>query len=57
MTVIADITVPADSFELGRVLQDFPTVEIELERIVPLQETSIPLLWISGTDTGEVEED
>ncbi|MDS0478585.1 helix-turn-helix domain-containing protein [Natrinema sp. 1APR25-10V2] len=55
MTVIADITVPADAFELGRVLQDFPNVEVELERIVPLQESIIPLFWISGTDTVEIE--
>lgn len=55
MTVIADITVPADAFELGRVLQDFPNVEVELERIVPLQESIIPLFWISGIDTAEVE--
>jgi predicted DNA binding protein len=55
MTVIADITVPADAFELGRVLQDFPNVEVELERIVPLQESIIPLFWISGTDTEAVE--
>lgn len=56
MTVIADITVPADSFELGRILQDFSNVEIELERIVPLQETIIPLFWISGIDIAEAEE-
>lgn len=55
MTVIADITVPADAFELGRVLQDFPEVVIELERIVPLQETIIPLFWISGTDCADIE--
>jgi predicted DNA binding protein len=55
MTVIADITVPADAFELGRVLQDFPNVEVELERIVPLQESIIPLFWISGTDIVEIE--
>ncbi|MFC7045214.1 helix-turn-helix domain-containing protein [Halobacteriaceae archaeon GCM10025711] len=56
MTVIADITIPADSFELGRALRDFPNVEIELERIVPLRETIIPLFWVSGTDTAAVEE-
>ncbi|MFC7133205.1 helix-turn-helix domain-containing protein [Salinibaculum marinum] len=37
-------------------MQDFPNVEIELERIVPLRETIIPLFWVSGTDTGEVAE-
>ncbi|SFB91871.1 Predicted DNA binding protein, contains HTH domain [Halobiforma haloterrestris] len=56
MPVIADITVPADAFELGRVLQDFRGVEVELERIVPLRETIIPLFWVSGTEPGEVED-
>jgi len=55
MTVIADITVPADAFELGRVLQDFPDVRVELERVVPLHETVIPLFWISGTDPTAIE--
>jgi predicted DNA binding protein len=50
MTVIADITVPANTFALGRVLDDIPDIEIELERIVPLQEAIIPLFWISGGD-------
>lgn len=55
MTVIADITVPADSFALGRVLEDVPEATIELERIVPLQEAIIPLFWISGTDPDVIE--
>ena len=55
MTVIADITVPADAFPLGRVLEDVPDVEIELERIVPLQEAIIPLFWISGGETRDIE--
>ncbi|WP_226479213.1 helix-turn-helix domain-containing protein [Natrinema amylolyticum] len=55
MTVIADITVPADAFPLGRVLDNVPELEIELERIVPLQEAIIPLFWISGDDPSEIE--
>ncbi|WP_049927348.1 helix-turn-helix domain-containing protein [Halopiger goleimassiliensis] len=55
MTVIADITVPAGAFPLGRVLDDVPEVEIELERIVPLQEAIIPLFWISGDDPATIE--
>lgn len=55
MTVIADITVPAHTFALGRVLDDIPDIEIELERIVPLQEAIIPLFWISGGDPERIE--
>lgn len=50
MILIADISVPADVFPLGRVLQGFPEVEIELERLVPLREAIIPLFWIEGVD-------
>lgn len=55
MPVIADITVPADAFALGRVLEDVPEAAIELERIVPLQEAIIPLFWVSGTDPDTIE--
>lgn len=55
MTVIADITVPADAFVFGRVLRNVPEATIELERIVPLQEAIIPLFWISGTDPDVIE--
>ncbi|RKD94780.1 helix-turn-helix domain-containing protein [Halopiger aswanensis] len=55
MTVIADISVPADAFPLGRVLEDIPGVEIELERIVPLQEAIIPLFWISGGEASTID--
>lgn len=56
MTVIADITLPADSFVLGRVLSDVTGIEIELERIVPLRETVMPLVWISGGDPAAIED-
>lgn len=55
MSIIADVTISADRFELGRILGRFPGIEIELERIVPLREPSIPLLWISGADRLAVE--
>lgn len=55
MVVIADITVPADTFPLGRVLEDFPAIEIELERIVPLREAIVPLFWISGAEPEEIQ--
>lgn len=55
MVVIADITVPADTFPLGRVLDDYPAVEMELERIVPLREAIVPLFWIAGAEPGVIE--
>lgn len=44
MIVIADITVPSNAFELGRLLDEFPNARIELERIVPLDHAILPFL-------------
>lgn len=55
MTVIVDITIPAQAFELGEILTEYPAITIELERIVPLTEAIIPLFWISSGDAQAVE--
>lgn len=54
MTVIADITLPADAFVLGRVLADYPDARVEHERIVPLAEGVMPLFWVSGVRPGRI---
>jgi predicted DNA binding protein len=53
--VIADITIPADSFALGQILDAYSNVSIRLERIVPLQSEIIPLFWVSGTDEADIK--
>lgn len=50
MTVIADITVPSETFALGRALENVSGIEITLERIVPLQDNAFPSLWIANAD-------
>lgn len=55
MAVTAEISVPADAFVLGRIFDVIPAVEIELERIVPLEESSTPSFWISGARPAEIE--
>jgi len=55
MIVIADISIPASQFPLGRVLETFPEVEIELERLVPLSEAIIPLIWVRDDATDAIE--
>lgn len=55
MTVIADISVPARSFAIGRIFEEFPDAEITLERIVPLQEQANPLFWVSNADSRPIE--
>lgn len=55
MTIIADLTLPAATFPLGRVMQSFPDATMELERVVPLRETIMPLLWVEESDPAAVE--
>ncbi|SIR97293.1 Predicted DNA binding protein, contains HTH domain [Haladaptatus litoreus] len=55
MIVIADVSIPADAFPLGRILEEYPEMEIELERIVPLHDAVIPLFWVSDGDTEAIE--
>lgn len=55
MTVIADITIPSEEFELGRVFDEHPDITIDLERIVPLGDAVIPLFWITSGDADAIE--
>lgn len=55
MTVIAEITIPADSFDLGRATSTGESLRIELERVVPLGEGVMPFFWATGDDPDEFE--
>lgn len=46
MSVIAELRIPSTDFELGRILQIDGVTSIELETLVPLGETSVPLFWL-----------
>lgn len=41
---------PTDAFQLGEILEDFPTVEVEFERVIPTDRAIIPYFWIWGDD-------
>jgi hypothetical protein len=56
MTAIADITIPADDFELGTLVQNHPGMEVELERIVPIKEGFLPFFWVSDGSREGIEE-
>lgn len=47
MAVIAHLRIPADSFELGRILELEATGTIELENMVPLGEKAVPFFSVS----------
>ena len=55
MTVITDITIPAEKFSLGKLLDEFPDINIELVRVIPLRDGIIPLFWVSGANPANIE--
>lgn len=55
MIVITDVSVPADAFPLGRVLDEYRDIEIELERLVPLSDALIPLFWVDDGTADRIE--
>lgn len=46
MSVIAEFRVPSVDFELGRILSVEGLSSIELESLVPVGESTVPLFWI-----------
>lgn len=50
MTVVVDVSVPADALTLGCIFDDNPGVEIELEPVVPTEDGVLPYFWLSGGD-------
>lgn len=57
MTItIADITVPPEDFELGHLVEDDPDTYVELERLVPLNESILPFLWIRDSSQEAIED-
>lgn len=46
MTSIAEFTLPAAAFPLGRVFADRPHVTLDLDRVVPSGDTVMPYFWV-----------
>lgn len=50
MSVIVELRVPGNDFELGRILQPDPGSEVELESMIPAGERTVPFFWVyNGT--------
>ena len=56
MATVAEFTIPADEFPLGRVFEEFPEVTVELERVVPTGDAAVPYFWVHGSDDASAEE-
>ncbi|MCO8244938.1 MULTISPECIES: helix-turn-helix domain-containing protein [unclassified Haladaptatus] len=55
MTTVADVTLPGDSFPLGRLLTEHPDMHIELERLVPLDDRILPFFWVTDGSAAHIE--
>lgn len=55
MSVIVDISIPADQFELGRILDAHPPGGLDLETMVPIGDRSVPLITVHGDRKSEFE--
>ncbi|WP_435335017.1 helix-turn-helix domain-containing protein [Haloarchaeobius sp. TZWWS8] len=50
MSIVAELSVPADSFALGRTLSIDDNIVVELEEAVPTGDRTIPYFWVRGED-------
>jgi hypothetical protein len=56
MSIVAEFTIDAGQFLLGRVLRTGGGMTIEIERVVPASRQIMPYVWVSGGDQAEFEE-
>lgn len=50
MAIVAEFTIPPTALPGGKTLEDMPETTIELERIVPTEESVFPFFWLFGED-------
>lgn len=55
MSTIAEFSIPADAFPLGRLFEELEGVVVELERVVPTKPGLIPYVWVQSVTRSEVE--
>jgi predicted DNA binding protein len=55
MSVITEISVPAEDFALGRALDGVESTQFELERMVPTTDAVVPFFWAHDTDPDALE--
>lgn len=56
MATVTKFTAPGDTFSLGMIFQQYPDVAVELDRIVPTNESIIPYCWVRGADEEKIEQ-
>lgn len=53
MSVVAELSLRAEEFPLGRTLAEFPDVSVEMEQLVPAGERVLPYVWGCGPGLDE----
>lgn len=56
MSVVVDVSLPADQFELGHLLEVRSGVSVRLESMIPTSGSEIPYFWVGAEDAEAVEE-
>lgn len=55
MSVIIEISVPAEDFALGRSLESIESAQFELERMIPTTDAVVPFFWAHDSDPDVLE--
>jgi hypothetical protein len=55
MSVVADVSIRAEAFLLGRVVAECPEVSVEVERVVPARNQVMPYVWVYGEQFSRLE--
>ncbi|THE66743.1 bacterio-opsin activator [Salinadaptatus halalkaliphilus] len=55
MATLVEFSVPAEEFPLGELFASIPGSSVELERIVPTDDSLFPYVWIRGASQHAVE--
>lgn len=50
MSFVAEFTIPPEALPFGETLVANPDMRIEVERIVPTNETALPFFWVWGSE-------
>ncbi|AQL44769.1 hypothetical protein BV210_18650 (plasmid) [Halorientalis sp. IM1011] len=56
MVYVAEFTIPPSSFPFGKTLIEMPDIEIQIDEIVPTDESALPFFWVRGCDPDEFME-
>jgi hypothetical protein len=56
MSIVAEFTIDAEQFLLGRVLRAGGGMNVEIERVVPASKRVMPYVWVSGGDRTAFED-